>query len=155
MAPLGPVGSLVGKGEVAFSRDGRYLACSTHAPTVKVWDARTGRLLRVFRGHADHTAGIDFAPDGRRLASTSLDGTVKVWDTSNLEEGEPQAALSLKSQAGSLLGVMYQRDGRSFVTSIGAVPEPHSVARLEAVTFWDARTGQEMRTLTAPSGSDC
>jgi WD40 repeat protein/serine/threonine protein kinase len=152
ISPLGPV---VGRGDVAFSPDGRYLACSAHDPTVKVWDARTGRLLRILRGHTDQTAGVDFAPDGRRLASTSLDGTVKVWDASNLEAGEPQEALTLKCQAGSLLGVMYRRDGRSFATSTGTVPGFIGVARVEAVICWDAPTGQELCILTAPSGSVC
>jgi WD40 repeat protein len=152
LPPLGPV---VGRGDVTFSPDGRYLACSAHDPTVKVWDTRAGRLLRTFRGHTDLTVGVDFSPDGRQVASTSLDGTVKVWDASNLEEDGPREALTLTVRSGSIVDVAYRPVGGSFATLIGRIREPGSVGSVEAVTFWDARTAREIRTLPRPSGIDC
>ena len=72
--------------EMTFSPDGRYFASTLHNQ-VMVWDARTGRLLRTFRGHTDHATFATFAPDSRRLASTSHG-----WDREDLGPDEPGGA---------------------------------------------------------------
>jgi len=53
---------------------------------VKVWDSRTGKLVRSFRGHKSVVTSVAFSPDGWRLVSGSRDHTVKVWDLTELEE---------------------------------------------------------------------
>src|SRR5262249_17703897 len=55
--------------------------------TVKVWNGRTGKLLRTFRGHAGLVSSLAFSPDGKRLYSGSRDKTVKVWDLARWDEG--------------------------------------------------------------------
>ena len=53
---------------------------------MKVWDSRTGELVRTFRGHTGLVSSLAFSPDGQRLISGSRDHTVKVWDLTQLEE---------------------------------------------------------------------
>ena len=65
--------------------------------TIKLWDVRTGQLLRLFEGNAAPIFGLAFSPDGRRLASASADGTVKLWD---VETG--QEALLLRGHISSV-----------------------------------------------------
>jgi WD40 repeat protein len=143
--------------EVAYSRDGRYLASTSSDQTVRVWDARTGRLLRTFRGHTNRTMGIAFDPDSRRLASSSVDGTVKIWDVVNLEEAVSHEARTLPDHAGSVLGVVHSSDGRFFATVNGSdidhfttVARRQEPSRVETVTIWDATTGLEVRTIPVP-----
>jgi WD40 repeat protein len=64
---------------VAFSRDGERVATGGIADEVRVWDARTGRMLKALpeRGW---TKAIAFSPDGTRLAAGGDDQTVRVWD---------------------------------------------------------------------------
>jgi WD40 repeat protein len=67
----------------AVSPDGSRIAGAMADRTVRVWDAETGRLLHVLRGHGDLVMDVAFSPDGARLASASYDRTVRVWDLSS------------------------------------------------------------------------
>jgi WD40 repeat protein len=51
---------------------------------IMVWDARAGRELGAFKGHAAAINSVAFSPDGKRLVTASADRTVKVWDAPEL-----------------------------------------------------------------------
>ena len=76
-----------GKGvtQVAFSRDGRFLASSSSDNTIKIWDVAARRELRTLTGHTTNIDSIDFSPDGRLLASASDDGATFLWDANTGE----------------------------------------------------------------------
>ncbi len=72
-------------GPLAFSPDGRRIACWNHLGDGVIWDLDGGRRLRL-TGHSGWVTGLAFSPDGKRLASCSHDRSVKVWDTASGEE---------------------------------------------------------------------
>ena len=64
---------------ITFSPDGALLAvCSAHH--VEVIDARSGRVLRLIRGHAGMVADVAFSPDGTVIVTGSYDGTARTWE---------------------------------------------------------------------------
>jgi WD40 repeat protein len=67
-------------GRIAVSPDGRRIASGMGDRSVRVWDAETGRVLEILRGHSDLVLDVAFSPDGRDLASASYDKTIRVWD---------------------------------------------------------------------------
>ncbi len=73
---------------VAYRPDGRELASAggelNRPGTIKLWDVRTGKLLRTLKGHRDKIAALAYHPDKPLLASASFDKTVKLW---NLDTG--------------------------------------------------------------------
>ncbi len=79
-APMNPV----------WSRDGRFVACSTQqypkdpgkAP-IYIVDAVSGRVVRTLEGHRIETTALAISDDGRFIFSSSADGS-RLWEvTSN------------------------------------------------------------------------
>lgn len=64
---------------VAHSPDGERVALGAADGTVRVFDAETGRLDLVLRGHERAVVVASFSPDGTKLSSADEDGIVRVW----------------------------------------------------------------------------
>jgi WD40 repeat protein len=84
---------------------------------VKLWEARTGRLLRSFEGHTGWLRNVALSPDGATIASRSVRGAVKVWDlaTGHLIATPAGAEEWLRGDAEAHLGNVAAdgtRDGR-------------------------------------------
>jgi WD40 repeat protein/serine/threonine protein kinase len=84
-----------GFSRVAWSSKGRWLAAAGKAftlnehdtdPTVRVWDAETGRTKHVLRGHTTGVASLTFSPDERLLATGGDDHTAILWDVATGRE---------------------------------------------------------------------
>jgi WD40 repeat protein len=45
-----------------------------------VWDAYTGRIIVIYRGHVSGIQALSWSPDGKRIASGSWDTTVQIWN---------------------------------------------------------------------------
>jgi WD40 repeat protein len=65
---------------LAVSADGAQIAGAMGDRTIRLWDAQTGQVLRVLRGHTDLPMDVAFSPNGTTLASASYDKTIRVWD---------------------------------------------------------------------------
>jgi WD40 repeat protein/serine/threonine protein kinase len=131
---------------VIFSPDGQHLATAGWDGRAKIWafDPRQGQIKNSPPGVLEHRAAVSsvaFSPDGQHLASAGDDKTVRVWDTAT---GAEICALPGHAGFGVLLGhldgfpcVAYSPDGQ-FIASASGDP---------TLKLWDAKTGQEVRTL--------
>ena len=69
--------------DVAWSPAGDRLAVATSDATVRIFDARTGSLVRSIPGHRDWVLAVAWSPEGSRIATGSRDRTAKVFDASS------------------------------------------------------------------------
>ena len=75
--PAGEINSL------AFSPNGKILACTGGDHNIDLWDVLLGIELRTLTGHKDAVTDVAFSSNGELLASGSLDGTARVWETNS------------------------------------------------------------------------
>jgi WD40 repeat protein len=61
------------------------------AGVVKVWDARTGELVRRLEPHDNAAHGLVFSPDGKLIASSGYDGLVRVREVASGRDVWPRA----------------------------------------------------------------
>jgi WD40 repeat protein len=94
---------------VAVSPDGRRVASGLGDRTVRIWDAATGQVIDILRGHSDLVYDVAFSPDGSELASASYDKTLRIWDLASKRHRV------LRGHTGPVLRVAW-RSARQLVT---------------------------------------
>ena len=78
--PSNPVFYHFGIASLAFSPDGKTLACAGSNGAIALLDMPTLQVKKSFSGHGVWINSVAFSPDGRTLASGSQDGTVLIWE---------------------------------------------------------------------------
>jgi WD40 repeat protein len=100
---------------LAVSPDGTKLAGACLDQCVRVWDAKTGRELGCWQGHADRVTGVCWSPDGRAVVSCGFDHTVRVWDAAT---GRPTHQLA--AHASPAVRVAFSPTGTHFASTDAA-----------------------------------
>jgi RNA polymerase sigma factor (sigma-70 family) len=119
---------------LALSRAGNLLAAAGKDRLIRLWDATTGKGLRVLRGHDDAVYALVFSKDGKTLFSGDFAGTVRLWevaggtliDTLSTPPGHWIHALAL-SPDGKTLAAACQHKGKVY----------------HPIHLWDTATRQE------------
>ncbi|XP_078435852.1 transducin/WD40 repeat-like superfamily protein [Wolffia australiana] len=118
---------------VAWSADGRRLACGSMDGTIAVFDVARGKLLHQLDGHFMPVRSLVYSPmDSRVLFSASDDAHVHIYDA----EG--------KSLVGAMAG------HASWVLSVDASPDGGAVATGSSdrtVKLWDIKMRAAVQTM--------
>jgi eukaryotic-like serine/threonine-protein kinase len=145
---------------------------------IKLWDLKTGQVLRTLDGHLQTVRSLSLSEDGRTLASGSGDNTIKIWDvtTGNLLqtlEGHtaPVSSVALSQDGQTLIsgsedktviiwnletGASQVLSGHSAtVYSVALDRDGRTIASSsedKTIKLWDLETGELIRTLGEPGG---
>jgi WD40 repeat protein/3',5'-cyclic AMP phosphodiesterase CpdA len=71
---------------VVLTANGERAAIVTSHGTVRICSTRTGRTVRLIRGHEGVVGALAFDAAGARLATAGPDGVVRVWDAASGKE---------------------------------------------------------------------
>ena len=55
---------------VMFSQDGSRIVSGSYNKTVQIWNATTGEVEAVLKGHMDKVTSVAFSQDGSRVVSS-------------------------------------------------------------------------------------
>ncbi len=105
---------------LAFSRDGSMLATGASDGVVRIWDTRSGALIRRMKGTLRYVRKVVFGPFDQYLFACGADGTVKTWEvrTGRLKdklEAHDDIALSIALNPDADMMASAGRDGKLMI----------------------------------------
>ncbi len=121
---------------VSLSADGLSLASGGDDHVVRLWNARTGDLVRELKRHTDWVRQVVFAPQGPWIASGGDDHLINLWNT-ELDESRTLPGLPMPTYR-----VAWSPDHRQLAEA----------GFEDKIRLYSIETGQPERELEAPSG---
>jgi WD40 repeat protein len=128
---MGDPGRTVGTRTLAFSGDGKLLAC-TEKGNVRIWEAATGKSGHLFKVSGEGAVSVALSPDGRHLAAGARKGAVYLWE---LTGGTLRHTLTLSVPYLPVYLLAFSHDGKRLAV------QAHLSQRIR---LWDVASGREV-----------
>ncbi len=138
-------------GVVLFSPDGSKLLTGSSDGVARLWNVRTGTLIKAMVGHAGNIRAAAFTPDGSIIATGDDNGGLRVW---NGGTGELLRALRPHDQM--VTSLEFSRDGKRLLSAswdyTARIDDPTGIERevtLHGHTnhVWAARFSHDEQTV--------
>ena len=115
--------------ETEFSPDGSRIVSSSDDTTAKVWDAKTGKVIRSFK-HTEYVLDAAFMSGNSRIVTGDDGGLMRVWDVASGKELKKQ-----KVGESGIAVVVVSQDQKTFLTG----------SYDSSIRLWDSKTFKEIR----------
>jgi WD40 repeat protein/MoxR-like ATPase len=122
---------------VSFSPDGKQALSGASDNTLRLWNVKTGELIRTFKGHEGIIYSVSFSPDGKQALSGANDDTLRLW---NVQSGE--LIRTFKGHEGGVRSVSFSPDGKQALSG----------ANDKTLRLWNVKTGELIRTFKGHEG---
>ena len=117
---------------IAISRDGKTIVSGSLDDTIKIWDAKSGVMLRSLEGHKGSVNSVAISKDGNTIVSGSSDNSIRIWDTKS-----GAMLRSLEGHKSYVNSVAISEDGNTIVSG----------SNDGSIKIWDAKSGAMLRSL--------
>ncbi len=165
---------------VRFGPEGARVVVGAADNSIEIYEAASGRRLRVLKGHWRKPLNAVFSPDGQRLASIGDDQTARIWSLAGgrqqqlfyvadpklsrdvaMRPGAERALVPLASgwrlyaiNGARLLAELPGADGEAASALLGP-GEKLIVTAGATAKLWDGATGREIAALEQGSTTTC
>lgn len=138
----------------AYSPDGKYVFTSSLDGSARLWDAATGKQLRIFSDQNGPGGGASaYSPDGRYVA-TGAGGSdrdapsteIRVWDASTGEQVQVITGVQ------GVAALAFSPDSRYILSGGGLIPQMWDVASGRLVRAFPGHTGEIRGVAFSPDG---
>lgn len=141
--PLWPLSDGEELQQVAWSRDGRWIAAAA-LEHVRIWNAATGALHKDCTDREAPVTAVTFTPDGNTLAAGSKLGfAVWLWDVAS---AEPTLIIPDPLQECGVSALAFAPDGK--LLAVGGIDYLATGGSSGALSLWDIAERAEVATLT-------
>ncbi len=114
---------------VAWSPDGRRLACGGGEYKIDIFDTRLWKQQITYKGHHSAVYAVMWSPDGRQIISTGADDALHLWDAMN-----GRNVATYFKHSGIVSGVAWSPNGQRIV----------SASYDKTAEVWNAFTGTSL-----------
>jgi WD40 repeat protein len=101
---------------VAVFPDNRRMITCSHDKTLRLWDLRTGVMLKKMEGHHDRVLALAISRDGQLIASGDESGEVVAWHG---ETGELLTSQPIKAHSHGISSLDFSPDATELATGSG------------------------------------
>ncbi|HEY9695382.1 MAG TPA: WD40 repeat domain-containing protein [Oculatellaceae cyanobacterium] len=119
---------------IALSLDKQTLASGSDDQTIKLWNIKTGQLLRTINAHKDRVTSVAFTPNGKILTASDQENTIKLW---NFNNGE--LLTTLTGHKAGIASIAVSPDSKILV----------SASEDKVIKLWNLNNNQLLRTKIA------
>jgi WD40 repeat protein len=130
---------------IRFSPDGRYVLSASADHSLRLWEAKDGKELTVFKGNRYQVYSCDFSPDGKHFISCGGTGEaggaeLKMWD---VETGKVIAMF--KGHERTVLSCAFFADGLHIISS----------STDNSIRIWSVESGETIQHINTGNSRCC
>ena len=88
---------------------------------VRIWDARSGKLVHALKGHKQAITSVIYKPDIRMILTGSLDSSARLWNPMNISAfAGDQSLQTYSGYTHEVVGMACQTQGKYMVSASGS-----------------------------------